>query len=717
MPNNYGLAEILSLDDAIWAWKSFFGRFFSADIPSGINTEFDPHLRQFIPRENQKAKYQHPDITDERTLHSDDFDDFLNGNTVTIPEHISLNQTDLDRVEQAILRGDFADECFKKEEHVFYALWLFKQNKITRQQMSTLLARDQFPEKYPIVNTFRLLDDEGKFTKEALELWLPVIVRNAYSGKFTNWQLERLRLLIQASPKSEQIFYISECNPDIISTSGKRQLGDALFNNRAWYRTKYNDEIYDLHMTFGVIEGLQIAVSGINGAAASRAKLGKIGIDSVKEGIEFYYRPTAISMRNSGVEATTKGIHEYADSPMPAVTAHDVFHARLHNTIKPEFHMMLNHMNQIIAKHTKQKWSKTMWELVDREFHAFQLKSINLNSAEEGAVLFLEMLHRSNDDKTSLFRNFKFGTLSDDGFAIIWNMVNESDVWKKLYKIDIDFLDDQYQPLIEQIKSFRKAVGSNHSHSEILTLKYRFFSVTTATEFQIINRLLDSLGDKLVDSKEQKLVFGKYTQNGVKNLTTLKFKNFGKESIIHEDSVKEIIPILANMRLETLLEKSHDQEVGIKNNQAANEEVQKISKEFVSTYHNSAFSKEILDKSVANLSSITEKLNFLEMCYEQIINSKGYSHRHSTLDFIFTFFKNPLTTSQREHINLLKEKQNELISECQKQIGSDEQQQKELQWCLKNRGANNLTRCNTERFYLHLDSTIPSSRMVASCSN
>lgn len=471
-------------------------------------------------------------------------------------------------------------------------------------------------------------------------------------------------------------------------------------------------------MAFGVIEGLQIAVSGINGSAASRTKLGKIGIDSVKEGIESYYRPTAISMRHSGVEATTKGIHEYEDSPMPAVTAHDVFHARLHNTIKPEFHMMLNHMNQIIAKHTKQKWSKTMWELVDREFHAFQLKAINLNSAKEGAELFLEMLHRRNEDQTSLFRDFRSGALSDDGFAIVWNMVNESDVWKKLYKIDIDRLDDLYQPLIEQIKSFRKAVGSHHSHSELLTLKYRLFSATPATEFQIINKLLDSFADKLVNGKDQKLVFGKHTQNGVKNLTILKFKNFGKESLVHENSVREIIPVLANMKIEALYGKSHKQSaVGIKNDQAIKEEVQKISKEFVSTYYSSAFSKEMLDNSVANLSSITEKLDFLEMCYEEIINSKGYSHRHSTIDFLFTFFKNPLTTSQREHINLLKEKQHELINECQQHIGSDKQQQQELQWCLKNRGANNLARCTTDRFYLHLDSTVPSSRMMPSPSS
>ncbi|KTD74210.1 hypothetical protein [Legionella tucsonensis] len=721
MPDNYGLAPISDAQEALDAWESFFGRFFSPEIPKGVDVAFNPELRQFTPRKKKDAKYKHPGFRDqetlelpidaERTLHSDDFDDFLNGNTVTIPERITLTPEGLQKVEKAIDRGDYEDEALKKEDNTFYALWLFKQNKITRQQMTTILARAQIPKEYPLQETFHIFDDQGKLTKEAQELWIPALRRGWYGKEFTKEQLSRLLLLIATLPKSEQIFFISKDNPNIVSPV-RRELGNALHINNAWHKTTYKGETYDLHFSFGAIEAVQIAKHGVNGAAASRAKLGKVGIDEVREGVEFYYRPTAISMPDSGVEATTKGIHGYDDSPPPAVTAHDVFHSKLHNTIRPEFHMMLNHMSQIINKHTKQKWSKTIWELVDREFHSFQYETIKDLTPSKGAVLFMEMLHRNGKDPALLFRKYSPPELSDDGFVIVWDMVNHPDVWKKLYKVDIDQIDYPYDELIEKMKAFKKEVGSKHKHPEILRLKYHFFNViTNNTEFKKICNILDSLGDKLIleknqktTDKDQKLVFGKYTKGGDKNLTILKFKNFGQEVQIDATSVKQLIPILVNMQLASKFNFGEKQDVAIR------EELQKISSEFKSTYHESKFSKKQLETSVSTLPSLTAKLDFLEECYEEIIHSKGYTRRHGTADNMFSFFKNPLTTSQREHIILLKEKLNELITEYQKENNLDTDAIKELEWCMKNRGSN-LYLCNTDRFYLHLDSTVPSARI------
>ncbi|KTD66953.1 hypothetical protein Lste_3159 [Legionella steelei] len=732
MPGNYGLAEIDTFADATAAWQSFFGRFFSSEIPTGVDVTFNPDLRQFNPRKNKNAKYKHPGFRDnetaqlpvdeERTLHSDDFDDFLNGNTITIPEHITLTAEGLEHVAQAIQRGDFEDESLKKEEHTFYALWLFKQNRITRQQMTTILARDQIPKEYPLEKTFRILDEDGHFTQEARELWLPAVVRGTYGEQFNKEHLFRLYLLIATAPESEQVFFISKSNPKIISSpdapSKTPQLGDSLRRNRSWHRATYNGEEYDLHLPFGVIEALQIARYGVNGAAANRAKIGKVEIDAVKEGVESYYRPTAISMRGSGVETTTKNIHGYADTPMPVVTEHDVYHAKVHNTIMPEFNMMLNHMNEVIFKHTKQKWSKTMWELVDREFLSFTYRKIDLNE-KNGAKLFQEMLHRKDRDQANLFRNNEPPQLSDDGFAIVWNMVNHSDVWKKLYKIDIKRLDYPYDILIKQMAAFKKALesiykgekaASHHKHTEILTLKYRFFGITSSTEFKKICKLLDTLGDKLIPAKDQKitdqdqkLVFGKYKKGEDKNLTTLKFKNFGKEVLIDESSVKKLIPMLVNMQLSSMF--------GERNTETVQAALKKVSNEFKSTYENSAFSKTALEASMSNFSSMTEKLDFLEACYEEIIHSKGYTRRHSSADNKFAFFKNPLTTSQREHIILLKEKLNELVTEYQTTNRLSKEEKQELQWYMENRGSN-LALCNTDRFYLHYDSTVPSANMM-----
>lgn len=702
MTGNHGFAEISTEEEATDAWKSFFGRFFSPETPQGVDVTFKSDVRQFTPRKNKDAKYQYPNVNnEEKTLHSDDFDDFLNGNTVIIPNHITLNEEGLEQIKQAIELGNYDDEAFKKKNHPFYAMWLFKQNKITRQQMTTILARVQIPKEYPLVKTFPIFNDKNELTKEALELWLPAIKSSWYGNDFNDEALQRLLLLISTAPKSEQIFFISKENPNIISPV-RRELGNVLQINSAWHKTTYEKKTYDLHFSFGVIDALQIAKHGINGAAASRAKLGKIGIDAVKEGIEYYYRPTAISMPDSGVEATTKGIHEYPDSPMPAVTAHDVFHSKLHNTIPPEFHMMLNHMNQIIAKHTKQKWSKTMWELVDREFHSFQHNKIDLN-AKNGAELFLKILHRNGTDKAFLFRNNNFLQLSDDGFAIVWHMINQSKIWKNLYKIDIHRLGAPYDKFIEQITVFKQAVGNTH-HPEILTLKYHFFNTVPNIEFQKISKLIDDLGDSLITERlekditntETKLVFGKYTVGKDKNFTTLKFKQLGSVVKIEDGSVTQLIPTLVNMQLALIF--------GEKNTAAVKAEVEKISVNF----QGGKLTKETLTPSIDSLPSITAKLDFLEACYEEIIHSKNYTRRHAIADTIFSFFKNPLTTSQRTHIILLKETFNEILTEYQQKNNLGSKDIEHLEWSMKNRGSN-LYRCNTARFYLHLDSTVPSS--------
>lgn len=732
MPDDYGLAPISDVREAKDAWESFLGRFFSPEIPQGVDVTFDPELREFTPRPKKDAKYKHPGFRDketqelpvdeERTLHSDDFDDFLNGNTITIPEHITLTAEGLRAVEKAIKNGDYEDEVLEKDDHTFYALWLFKQNKITRQQMSTILTRAQIPKEYPLEKTFHVFDEEGRLTREASDLYIPAMRRALYGEQLTEEHIVRLLFLISAAPKSEQVFFISKSNPYIISPPDASldrppQLGDSMLRNRSWHRATYNGEQYDLQLSFGLIEALQIARYGVNGAAANRAKMGVIKIDSIKEGVEFYYRPTAISMPGSGVDTTTKGIHGYPKSPMPVVTEHDSYHAKILNTIRPEFNMMLNHMNQIISKHTKQKWSKTMWELVDREFLGFTNRKMDLN-LKNGAKLFYQMLHRDDKDSAYLFRNYDPLELSDDGFAIVWNMVNQPDVWKKLYKVDINRLEYPYDTLIKQIKDFKKElesmyedkeIGSHHKHSEILTLKYRFFCVISKAEFQKICKLLDNLGDTLITDyvkkltdKDQKLVFGKYTKGEDKNLTILKFKNFGKEIKIDASSVKQLIPILVNMQLAS--------KFGEKNDEAVKGKLQEVSGEFKSTYNKSNFSKERLGQSISTLPTITAKMDFLEACYEEIIHSKAYTRRHATADNMFSFFKNPLTTSQREHIILLKEKLNELISEYQKENNLDTDAIKELEWCMKNRGSN-LYLCNTDRFYLHLDSTVPSARI------
>ena len=263
MSNNRNLASIANLKEAESAWERFFGRFFSSEIPPGVGVEFDPLLREFKPRENKKAKNLSPFKNEGRTDHSDDFDDFLNGNTVKIPESIVLDKDTLNKIKIFISNGDFSSDIFKKIDHIYYALWLFKQNQITRQQMSTILAVWQVNSQVENNQGFKIIDGLGNFTPYAINILIPVMKKNSFHGKITEEQLERFRLLLMAAPRSEQIFYLSDPIKDLLVKENVKQLGGALKKNLAWYRIEHEGQSKDLHLSFGTMESLQIAISGI----------------------------------------------------------------------------------------------------------------------------------------------------------------------------------------------------------------------------------------------------------------------------------------------------------------------------------------------------------------------------------------------------------------------------------------------------------------------
>lgn len=528
--SNHGLFEITNLEEAVQAWKIFFNRFYSPKLSKQVNVEFDPKQRQFIPRKLNKLKSKSvawdegtSSDEDQTTFHSDDFDDFLNGNTVKIPRE--LNETDLKQVEEAIHQGDYKNEHFNNKNAIFYALWLFKLNKISRQQLSTLFARDQFPENYPIIKTFPILDN-GEFTEDAKQMLLPILNPKSFT-KFDDWHLQRFRLLIQAAPKSEQVFYITECDPQSISVEGADQLGNALLRVGVWERTFYQGRLYDIHLSFGAIEARQIALKGVHGAAASRCKLGKITPRTIKEGVINHYRPTAIHINESGIESPTKGIHDYAVSRMPAVTLHDIYHARLHNEIPSEFHLAFNHMKEIIFNFTQVASSSLQWILTDREFPSFRKEAITLDDPQKPARYFTKMLAETSEllnEPSFLFKDYTYLNLSEDGIAIIRDMVNESDKWKKLYKIDINFLGHPYDKMLQNMQAFIKIVDQDVFDAKLFSLKYRIYCDLPKKTYQKASQLIDSFSPTLAND----LSFANESyKNGqqLKNKTVFKCNN------------------------------------------------------------------------------------------------------------------------------------------------------------------------------------------------
>lgn len=659
---NHGLFAIENLQDAQDAWKIFFNRFYSPKVPENANVEFDIEQRNFLPRKEKNAKNKSPLDIGGRTDHSDDFDDFLNGYTVRIPDNIELSEIDFDCVKEAILQGDYEASVFKNENHVFYALWLFRQDKISRQQLSTLLAREQIPKDYPIVKTFPILDDRGEFTKDAKKMLISVLKTSQFT-KLRNWHLERFRLLIQALPKSERIFYVTECDPKNISIEGVTQLGNDLRNVGSWERTKYKNNLYDLHLSFGAIEARQIALNGVHGAAANRSKIGVISTAEIKEGVADNYRPTAISINNSGVAPTIQNIHHFPVSTMPAVTKHDIYHAQLHNTIPPEFHMAFNHMKQIILNFTKVKSSLLQWTLTDREFPDFKGKSKNFDS-KKGAKYFAKILFPKGfvQELPSLFNDYSFHNLSDDGIAIIRDMVNESEKWKNLYKIDINYLDYPYDKAIQQMRAFIKTEKIKLIMLNLFSLKYRIFCVSSEVTYQKISDIINTIEDTLTDN----LKFEKVNYKEFKNRIVLKYNK--KEVINRSNALQVVLRSYLISKFKTNSDELHCQFL-------------LLSKEFKSIRDCSQLTEVKIDEVCNKLNSLYDKLTLLERSYKKIIQTR-YSRKHAFIDNLFSSMKNPLTLSQRKHIAFLKAKMNNLINEHLVKI--DVQEKEQFKWVIEN---------------------------------
>jgi hypothetical protein len=625
------IAPITNVTEAKVAWDLFFGRFFSPEIPEGVDVAFDSNIRSFSPREDKTL----------RTKHSDDFEDFLNEQTIDIPDDIIITQEDLDSLYDDLDNGIYKHSL----KHVYCALWLFKQNRMTRQQMATILSRAQIPEEYPIVAEFELFDQNGAFSNDALNILIPAI-RRAWFGvtkqPFSDEKLTRFVCLLNTMPKSEKIFFLSKTSLNI-KTGYRDILCAVLYRLHSWHIAEYDGEIYDVHLSFGIIEAMQIAEVGFMAAAANRVYLGILDINTIKQGVEQNFRPTAISIPKSNVKSPSEKVHDWEETPLPVVTQHDVFHAKTHNTIAHEFHLLFNHLHQAIFNHTKRIWSKTTWAFVDREFLMFAQEKLLLKSPAEGAKLFSLFWEYYEKRALYLFRDYSDEFLNDDGFAIIWDMVNYPDVWKKLFLIDPDYLGEPYLGHFNQIKQFKNHVNPDDSPS-IISLKYRFYRMYRDTkDFTKICALIDELKDELTAGLKFKSEVQTNLLNGlgIRNITTLYLNN----KPVHEMNLHQILPQLVEMKLE--------KQWGKKVSQTLPEE---LTNQFKSIPQGSTFSKAFLEKSLKEIHSKHDQLDFLEKCYGNIVKSEQYVRRNQRLDEMFSFFRNDLTTSQRVHIQILKEK-------------------------------------------------------------
>ncbi|TNF69613.1 MAG: hypothetical protein EP298_02600 [Gammaproteobacteria bacterium] len=525
------------------ALEMFFNRFYSAELPEGVSVEFSPDVKEFTPRKSPLAKDQAPEELEGRDLHSDDFDDFLNQSTVTIPEHIKLTQHDLNAVESALNDCNWKSPVLNDDKYTFCALWLFKQNKISRQQMTTVLKHQQVKNKQDF---YTVLDKENQFTKEAKEILIPIIVETSKRRgiDITDGHIERFRLLMSELPKSEQVFFTATPDPQAISNDKQNPLlGDIMLREGSLYqidkvvkgggeeesKEEVQEELIeklDVHLSLGILDARKISIFGINGACTSRAMLGKVSISDVEKGVSSYHRPMAISIEQSGVAPTTKGIHEYDYTPMPVVTDHDEYHTEVQSVHGSHYNLMLNHIKDILRNDTGRKWALEIWENVDRDgFSPYHANPSYQESLDKFATFLTYKMNLDND-----------GQLTVAGFSLLMDMINHKDQWDKLYNINYDLFRNKpikkeivskFENFLEIIKGYEEQSDisplANLSHTDQMKFMYAHYILFTRlgeSEFKSVYLSNKGRMKAFVDN----LTFGVYKDHfGTKNKLTLRY--------------------------------------------------------------------------------------------------------------------------------------------------------------------------------------------------
>lgn len=527
---NDGKFRIQTDQNAQDAWELFFNRFSSFTL-TGLESEpeFDETICEFTPRLNKNDKKSH----------SDDFEDFLNGHTIQIPKKIKLTKKGMEIFLKDIRKGNYNAEIFKHDEHIFYALWAFKLNKITRQQVGTILTRNLLCriEKSDTVKIIKLLKPNGKYTKEGKKIISDILNHNDYYH-FTKQDFEILRLLLKAAPLTEQVIFLTK-SQNISQDRGT--LKKALDVLHSW--DQYEE--YDVFFSIGLMDALEITKLGVYGSWALRMVLGEIKqLDRIEHGIQYQYRPASITLGIEGVgPQPPETIHDYVKPTMIEGIKHDEYHQKLHGTIPSSFRFMLRQLKNIISAHTKIKWSKAMWNITDSEFHFFKDSNNPFFSKKDCADHFTLIFFSEKSDTPQLLNNRE---LTDEGIAVIWHMVNHQDVWENLYKIDVASVKsglnyisrDKCFSQIEELKTYI----DKDEDPRIINLKYRLYSFLQKHEFDAINAIINELKPDLLEAERFKFT-KKNNYKGQKNIIVLELDNL----IVSEDNCTAL---MNNLKIE-----------------------------------------------------------------------------------------------------------------------------------------------------------------------
>lgn len=310
---------------------------------------------------------------------------------------------------------------------------------------------------------------------------------------------EKLRVLIQALPKSEQMVYHSKVPigafyqsdmPPGGSLSGNTQvslLGRMEEVGALLFLMEKDETPVLISMSSGVADAVAIICYGLKRYVNPLYRRGPMSIRDIEAGIRVGIRPTNLCLLQ---DDPPKVIHEFQNPGLVSITAHDKYHvdvmSRLTLEHRAAFVRMIDVAREGLSslflrenKNVPNLMTMETWFYTDMVFPiksgiAFFQKKVEIKKSTEEFCRNLAKLSKSNSrlkDNYSGFFNAD-GKVSVFGMLVWIDMVKNPDSWSNQYNIDPSYLTEPFASAYQLIvKIIQHNSGFLENSPELQALK------------------------------------------------------------------------------------------------------------------------------------------------------------------------------------------------------------------------------------------------------
>lgn len=413
-------------------------------------------------------------------------------------------------LEEAIDRVDLNNDIFSTPALPYHLRFLYESNKISFQQFCTLMERQQTFTDFPHINTFRILEN-GEFTPEAKKFFLPTLNKSSCLKPLDENQLEELKTLISALPRSERIFYTTKAGK--LENEEEDSLGNTLLSTGTNVLIKEENRL--IHVSVGVFDAIGLIRFGLEEYIRPIHQFGKQNINAIEEGIRQYARKTALNHPDA---VAYDNIHDFENVTPLEATIHDKFHAIVMSAMPKSLLHVIWHLIDVARNVIGHQWSKEIWTLIDCELLYCLSSHKNLKtplSNEKMTQVLCESLKMGNNTFMQMGQYSSLimrREITPSFIAIILDLYQNPDKWLALQ------IEPQY--LIGKFKEYYAVIG------EIYSLIKNDDPKIQLLKCQIYFCLLEDAKcrDPLTNIKKLAKIIDENQDGILKNLTLMKVK-------------------------------------------------------------------------------------------------------------------------------------------------------------------------------------------------